>query len=98
MPKNQLSIVFTAWVKNVYSLRMNQGIVSGITLVSYTASYTTNQRVRVQLPSFTQIATHVSAVLSTLKNAFLPLLIIHLYPVSTAPIIKKEKEIKERNS
>ena len=98
MLKNQLSIVFTAWVKNVYSLRMNQGIVSGITLVSYTAPYITNQRARVQLPSFTQIPTHLSAVLSTLKNPFSSLLITHLYPVSTAPIIKKEKEIKERNS
>jgi hypothetical protein len=52
----------------------------------------------VQVPSFTQVTTLLSAALSPLKNLFQPLLIADLYLVSTAPTIKKKKENKERNS
>ena len=94
MPKT----ISFAWVKNVYSLRMNSGIASGESLVSYTPPTLALQSLWVQLPSFTQVYTHLSAVLSTAKITFFNLLNTQLYPVSTAPIIKKKKENKERNS
>lgn len=87
-----------AWVKNVYSLRMNSGKDSGDTQFSYTPPTLPNPQTRVQVLSFTQLTTKFSAVLSTLKSRIQPLLITDLYPVSTAPTMKKKKENKERNS
>ena len=87
-----------AWVKNVYSLRTDSGNNSGYTAFSYTPPIYADTAIRVQVPSFTQVPTIFSAVLSTLKNGFQPLLNSDLYPVSTAPTIKKKKENKERNS
>jgi len=87
-----------AWVKNVYSLRTDSGMNSGYTQLSYTPPTQAQTLIRVQLPSFTQVYSMLSTVLSTLKNQFQPLLIADLYPVSTAPTIKKKKENKERNS
>lgn len=86
------------WVKNVYSLRITSGVVSGESLNSYTPPTLATQSLWVQVPSFTQVYTNFSAVLSTAKNALFNLLNTQLYPVSTAPIIKKKKENKERNS
>jgi len=94
MPK----ILTFAWVKNVYSLRTDSGMNSGNTQLSYTPPTSASLPVRVQVPSFTQVSIMLSTVLSTLKNQFQPLLIADLYPVSTAPTIKKKKENKERNS
>lgn len=88
----------TAWVKNVYSLRMDSGIARGETSFSYTPPTPAFSRLWVQSPIFTHIPLRLSAVLPTLKNTYFHLLIHHLYPVSTAPIIKKKKENKERNS
>jgi hypothetical protein len=93
-----LKTIPTAWVKNVYSLRMNSGIERGNTQVSYTPPTLAFTSMWVKAPSYTQVSTMFSSVLSTLKNAILPLLITDLYPVSTAPTIKKKKENKERNS
>ncbi len=87
-----------AWVKNVYSLRKTSGIARGETIVSYTPPTLALARLWVQVPSFTQVLAMFSAVLSTLNSVFQPLLIVDLYPVSTAPTMKKKKEIKERNS
>ena len=87
-----------AWVKNVYSLRTDSGMNSGNTQLSYTPPTSANSVIRVQVLSFTHVYTWLSTVLSTLKNQFQPLLIADLYPVSTAPTIKKKKENKERNS
>ena len=86
------------WVKNVYSLRMNSGIDSGKTVFSYTPPLLTPYPDSVQTLGFTQVSTMLSAVLSTLKTSVQPLLNTDLYPVSTAPTMKKKKEIKERNS
>lgn len=88
----------TAWVKNVYSLRMNTRTTSWKNQVSYTPPTLSTVTTWVQLPTFTQLTTMLWSVLSTLKNSYLPLVITELYPVSTAPIIKKKKENKERNS
>lgn len=88
----------TAWVKNVYSLRIDGGMNSGYTAVSYTAPLSAYAHQRVQVPTFTQISTMLSAVLSTLNNVVTLLLNTDLYPVSTAPTMKKKKENKERNS
>jgi len=87
-----------AWVKNVYSLRTDSGMNSGNTQFSYTPPSEAQTLIRVQVPSFTQVAIMLSTVLSTLKNQIQPLLITDLYPVSTVPTIKKKKENKERNS
>lgn len=92
---NSVSI---AWVKNVYSLRMDSGIHRGKTIVSYTPPSLTHQSLWVQTHAYTHFPTMLSAVLPTLKNIYFHLLIHHLYTVSTAPIIKKKKENKERNS
>jgi len=86
------------WVKNVYSLRMNSGVLCGQNLVSYTPPALATTRLWVQTLTFTQVSTNFSAVLSTVFSAIQPLLNYHLYPVSTAPTIKKKKENKERNS
>jgi hypothetical protein len=93
-----LKTVSFAWVKNVYSLRTDSGMNSGYTQLSYTPPTRAHLPIRVQLPSFTQVATMLSAALSTLKTQFKPLLITDLYIVSTVPTIKKKKENKERNS
>jgi hypothetical protein len=98
MHKTQLIPLFSAWVKNVYSLRTVGGMNSGYIQDSYTAPMYSNSVIRVQVPSFTQLSTKFSAVLSTLKNRFLPLLFVELYPVSTVPTIKRTTENKERNS
>ena len=98
MRKNQRITVSSAWVKNVYSLRMDSRIVSGNTLISYTPPTLLLKGYSVQTTAFTQLPMYLSSVLSTLKNTVLPQLIDHLYPVSTAPTMKKKKEIKERNS
>jgi hypothetical protein len=87
-----------AWVKNVYSLRTDSGMNGGYTPLSYTALTKAQTLTRVQVPSFTQVYSMLSTVLSTLKSHIQPLLIADLYPVSTAPTIKKKKENKERNS
>jgi len=94
MPKT----VLFAWVQNVYSLRTDSGMNSGNTQLSYTPPTQAQTVIRVQLPSFTQVSSMLSTVLSTLKNQIQPPLIADLYPVSTAPTIKKKKENKERNS
>ncbi len=86
------------WVKNVYSLRIDSGMNSGNIRFSYTAPLFSSVPTRVQLTRYTQVSTTLSAVLSTLKNRFLPLLIVDLYPVSTVPTIKRMTENKERNS
>lgn len=92
MPSPLSTFSFYAWVKNVYSLRMSSGIASGDTLSSYTPPTLATIYTRVQTPTFTQVSTMFSAVLSTLKMSFQPLLIARLYPVSTAPTIKRTKE------
>jgi hypothetical protein len=98
MRNNQLLTVPFAWVKNVYSLRTASGNNSVHTVLSYTAPEVQPLSQRVQLPTYTQVTLVLSASLSTLKMLIQPLLIAHLYPVSTVPTIKKNKENKERNS
>jgi len=98
MLKNLLQTVPFAWVKNVYSLRTAGGNNSAQTALSYTAPLVQQHSQRVQLPTYTQVTRRLSAALSTLEMSFQPLLIAHLYPVSTVPTIKKNTENKERNS
>jgi len=98
MRKNQLLTEPFAWVKNVYSLRTVGGNNSVQTALSYTALERQPYSQRVQLPTYTQVTRRLSAALSTLEMSFQPLLIAHLYPVSTVPTIKKNTENKERNS
>ena len=88
----------TAWVKNVYSLRMNSGIAYGKTIFSYTVPIAPTYTTRVQPQVFTHVMSLFSAVLPTVKKNLLPLLFSQLYTLSTVPTIKKMKEIKERNS
>jgi hypothetical protein len=90
--------LINAWVKNVYSLRIGGGLNSGYMQRSYTALTYPTQQVRVQTPTFTQVSTMFSSALSTLKMNFQPLLIVDLYPVSTAPTIKRTKEKLKGNS
>jgi hypothetical protein len=98
MLKIQRKTVPFAWVKNVYSLRTASGNNSAQTALSYTAPQVQPYSQRVQLPTYTQVTRRLSAALSTLTMSLQPLLITHLYPVSTVPTIKKNKENKERNS
>ena len=98
MLKNQLKSMLTAWVKNVYSLRIDSGVNSGYPLFSYTGPTRALPAIRVQVTSFTQVIVKFSSVLSTAKSTYFNLLNTHLYPVSTVPTIKKKKENKERNS
>lgn len=84
--------LFQAWVKNVYSLRMNSGVSSGKTQGSYTSPLSAYAVVWVKAPVYAHVSTNFSALLSTLKMSFQPLLIRQLYPLSTAPTIKRTKE------
>ena len=98
MRKLMSLFVSFAWVKNVYSLRTDSGMNSAYTKLFYTPPTHASLPMGAQVPSLTQVATMLSAALSTLKTQFRPLLIADLSIVSTAPTIKKKKENKERNS
>lgn len=90
--------VLTAWVKNVYSLCTQTGTTSDdLYTPSVQSQQLTHQTVdnsRVT-PLFVQVFT---SRLSTQKNHYFNLLYNHLYPLSTAPINMKKKEIRERNT
>lgn len=90
--------LINAWVKNVYSLRIDGGLNSGNIQNSYTATSLASNALWVQTPTFTQVSTMFSAVLSTLKMSLQPLLIANLYPVSTVPTIKRTKGKMKGNS
>jgi len=102
MPKyNAISTLFTPvdkWIKNVYSLRTQTGITSEqlhtVTHLSrqFTASPVHNSLVT---PLFVQVFT---PQLSPQKLSNFNLLYRQLYPLSTAPINKKKKGNKERNT
>lgn len=88
----------TAWVKNVYSLRIAQGVTSGYSSTPLPSLSKNTTAQRVQTPFFTHTIRNLSARLSTQKNQLFNLLSNHLYPLSTAPTIKKNKEKMERNT
>ena len=86
------------WIKNVYSLRIGTGIKSG---ELHTATAHSKQ--------FTHSPVHNTWFIPLLMQVFTPQLsprkidsfnplYRHLYPQSTAPINKKKKGKKERNT
>ena len=84
--------LFVAWVKNVYSLCVER-VVNGV------RSYTTHQQTtinqlptRAQLPFFTHLIPTLQPTLYTAKNHQLTPTSYHLYTLSTAPTIKKNKK------
>lgn len=87
MPKS----LFSAWVKNVYSLFIVEGTNSAHlpTALSF-APYFPTQPVH-KTPSFPRFIPVFPLRLSPLKIASLPLLNNHLYPLSTPPINTKTK-------
>jgi len=102
MPKyNAISTLFTPvdkWIKNVYSLRIETGTTSE---QLDTASHLTQQFTMspVHNPQVTPLFVQVfTPQLSPLKISDFNLLDRRLYPQSTAPINKKKKGNKERNT
>lgn len=88
MPKT----ILTAWVKNVYTYGKLGGIKSVVlSPVSSISTHNTSLTVY-NSPYLPTLIPVLSPHLSTQKNHVLDLLIHHLYPVSTAPIIKNKKE------
>jgi hypothetical protein len=93
MPKISTNPLFSTWVKNVYSLRIAQGIKSD---QLPTTSPLTHQ--------FTHTAVHNYLLIPLLVQVFAPsfstpkisnlyLLYARLYPQSTPPINMKKKKI-----
>jgi len=86
------------WIKNVYSLRIQSGITSE---QLHTATHLSQQFTTTPVhnplltPLFVQVFT---PQLSPQKISNFNLLERRLYPQSTAPINKKKKEKKERNT
>ena len=83
---------FLTWVKNVYSLCV-EGVVTGVQ--SYTGSLRTTLQAstaRAQLPFFTHLIPTLQPTLYTAKNRQLTPTSYHLYTLSTAPTIKKNKK------
>ncbi len=84
--------LFTAWVKNVYSLCV-EGVVTSAQ--SYTGSLQNVLQLtttRVQPLSFTHTIDSFTPALYTANFLNFNLLNRHLYTLSTAPTIKKKKE------
>ena len=81
-----------AWVKNVYSLGVTKGTNSGLLYTgnTYSPTYTLNSVHN--YPTLTLFIHGFRTYLSTRVFAQINLLINHLYPQSTPPIIKNEKE------
>jgi len=81
-----------AWVKNVYSLGVTEGINSGflyttpLPVTTYTFNPVHNT------PTFTRFIHAFTTYLSTRNFEYFNPLIHHLYPQSTAPINKKKKK------
>lgn len=83
----------TSWVKNVYSLRIDARINSGVLYTEVVNTATRLQSTVYNSPGFTRFIPVRSALLSTAFFRKIPLLIAWLYPQSTGPIIKRTKEI-----
>jgi len=83
--------LFSAWVKNVYSLCV-EGVTKCVNLYTGVGTQTTQaHKVVVQPSTFTQVMDTFPPTLYTPKFSFLPLVITDLYTVSTVPTIKKMK-------
>ncbi len=81
-----------AWVKNVYNLRMNGSKNSAsLSTKSYISSLKHDGLVN-KSQSIHQKINRFTTNLFTTKTAILPLFEYKFYPVSTAPIIKTNKE------
>ena len=98
MPNPLPHFISLAWVKNVYSLRIPQGIngdklhTGSLLTKQFTARPVHNPQL---IPLFVQVFT---PQLSPQKLSNFNLLYRQLYPLSTAPINKKKKGNKERNT
>jgi hypothetical protein len=89
---NTLFFVHTAWVKNVYSLRTSDG-TTGVLLS--TGSWQSNNEHLTPVHNSPVIRSLVHQFITYLSTAKIPifnLLYSHLYPQSTTPINKRNKE------
>ena len=91
MPKSLHSPVYN-WVKNVYSLCANSAVNGDFLYTSSTTKAPSTQSVRVQLSIFTHFLASFTPSSYTAFFTQFNLLPIHLYTLSTAPIITKTKE------
>jgi hypothetical protein len=92
------NLLFSAWVKNVYSLRILEGKTSDRL---HTGSLLAHQFTQLQVHNSLLTPLFVQAFAPqfyTSKNAQFNLLDTLLYPQSTAPINKKKKRILGRNT
>jgi len=86
------SPLFSAWVKNVYSLRVTTR-TSGAQLSTHQYQLATFPLTPVQNTTFVRPITHnLAAYISTYKNHVFNQLKWWLYPQSTAPTMKTKKE------
>jgi len=94
MPKS----VFSAWVKNVYSLLIQEG-TNGVHLPTTQtfSTYFSTKPVH-KLLSLPRFIPAFPLQLSTQKITQIPLLNSYLYPLSTPPINMKTKGNIERNT
>jgi len=86
---NTLSL---AWVKNVYSLRIARGVTGGQTYTETTRMAQDPVSPVHKHPHLSQLLPVFEPNLSTTIYRQFNLLINHLYPLSTSPIITETKE------
>jgi len=87
-----LNTLSFAWVKNVYSLGITDGITSGLL---YTGVFESTTNPHSPVHKYVVIPTFIPSFYARLSTLFLSLLtdtVVGLYTVSTVPIIKTKKE------
>ena len=86
------------WIKNVYSLRVNDSTTSDQLYTTSLLTYQFEQPAVHNSPVTPLFVQAIASSLSTCETSLFNQLQSHLYPQSTPPINKKKKENIERNT
>lgn len=89
---NILKTVYSTWVKNVYSLRTTRGTTSKLLSTVTSRTNDDQQRAVHKLAVILNLVHQFKTYLSTTKIRRFNLLYSDLYPQSTPPINKRNKE------
>ena len=92
MRNTRRTTMFVAWVKNVYSLCLQSTKTRGYLSTPGLLTTSDHPSIRAQLPFFTHLIPTLQPTLYTAKNHQLTPTSYHLYTLSTAPTIKKNKK------
>ena len=92
MRNTRRTTMFVAWVKNVYSLCLQSTKTRGYLSTPQLLTTNNHSSTRAQLPFFTHFIPTLQPAVYTAKNSQLTPINYHLYTLSTAPTIKKNKK------